>query len=187
MPDFFQTIMGKRFLEGTMPRIASALERIAEALEKNLEEPTSPKSSKTLIIDELCKPEPDAVRSAKSAIVRDFAERHGVPVVDIPLSESPFDWEASQVQVSTVQDWLEYARGADIHGAIISFLEEYPEYYVYRHPRSWGLLSNSLKLVDASPDLGKELEEIVATYLGRTYLTFKFVRFYLKEPEDESN
>lgn len=34
MPEFFQTPMGKRFYEGTMPRIARALERIADALEK---------------------------------------------------------------------------------------------------------------------------------------------------------
>lgn len=33
-PDFFQTRMGHRFYESTLPRIASALERIAKALEK---------------------------------------------------------------------------------------------------------------------------------------------------------
>ena len=30
---FFQTVMGKMFYDGTMPRIARALERIADALE----------------------------------------------------------------------------------------------------------------------------------------------------------
>ena len=34
MPEFFQTVMGKRFFESTAPRIASALERIADALEE---------------------------------------------------------------------------------------------------------------------------------------------------------
>jgi hypothetical protein len=34
---FFQTIMGKRFYEGQVPRIASALGRIADALEKQNE------------------------------------------------------------------------------------------------------------------------------------------------------
>lgn len=32
-PEFFQTRMGHTFYEGTMPRIAKALERIADALE----------------------------------------------------------------------------------------------------------------------------------------------------------
>lgn len=32
-PEFFQTVMGKRFFEGTMPRIANSLQRIAMALE----------------------------------------------------------------------------------------------------------------------------------------------------------
>ena len=32
-PSFFQTIMGHTFYEGTVPRIAKALERIAAALE----------------------------------------------------------------------------------------------------------------------------------------------------------
>lgn len=34
MPDFYQTVMGRRFFESTMPRIARALERIADALER---------------------------------------------------------------------------------------------------------------------------------------------------------
>lgn len=33
-PEFFQTMMGQRYYEGTMPRIAKALERIADQLEK---------------------------------------------------------------------------------------------------------------------------------------------------------
>ena len=33
-PSFFQTIMGHTFYEGTVPRIAKALERIAAALEE---------------------------------------------------------------------------------------------------------------------------------------------------------
>jgi hypothetical protein len=33
-PSFFQTIMGHTFYEGTVPRIAKALERIAKALEE---------------------------------------------------------------------------------------------------------------------------------------------------------
>jgi hypothetical protein len=33
-PDFFQTRMGHHFYESTAPRIAKALERIADALEK---------------------------------------------------------------------------------------------------------------------------------------------------------
>ncbi len=32
-PSFFQTIMGRAYYEGTLPRIAKALERIAAALE----------------------------------------------------------------------------------------------------------------------------------------------------------
>lgn len=33
MSDFFRTQMGQRFVEGTMPQIAKALERVAGALE----------------------------------------------------------------------------------------------------------------------------------------------------------
>lgn len=32
-PSFWQTLMGKAYYEGTLPRIARALERIAAALE----------------------------------------------------------------------------------------------------------------------------------------------------------
>lgn len=32
-PGFWQTLMGKTYYEGTLPRIARALERIADALE----------------------------------------------------------------------------------------------------------------------------------------------------------
>ena len=32
--DFYQTVMGKRFFEGTVPEIARQLKRIADALEK---------------------------------------------------------------------------------------------------------------------------------------------------------
>ena len=35
MPEFFQTIMGKRFVEGTAPNIARQLERVANALEES--------------------------------------------------------------------------------------------------------------------------------------------------------
>jgi len=35
-PEFFQTRMGKAFYEGTMPRVAKALERIADVMEKRL-------------------------------------------------------------------------------------------------------------------------------------------------------
>jgi len=34
-PEFFQTVMGRVFFDGTMPRIAKALERIADHLDKN--------------------------------------------------------------------------------------------------------------------------------------------------------
>ena len=34
MSEFFMTQMGRAFYEGTMPRIAQSLEKIAEALEK---------------------------------------------------------------------------------------------------------------------------------------------------------
>ena len=38
MSDFYLTGMGQKFYEGTMPRIASALERIADTLEADNEE-----------------------------------------------------------------------------------------------------------------------------------------------------
>lgn len=34
-PEFFQTVMGHQFYDGTMPKIAKALERIAAALEQS--------------------------------------------------------------------------------------------------------------------------------------------------------
>lgn len=46
--EFFQTGMGRTFFEGTLPRIASALERIADALEKQnaRNEPPAPDPNK---------------------------------------------------------------------------------------------------------------------------------------------
>jgi len=38
MSDFFQTPMGRRFYEGTMPRLVKALETIAEKLDVKKEE-----------------------------------------------------------------------------------------------------------------------------------------------------
>jgi hypothetical protein len=43
MADFFCTAMGKKYYEATMPRIATALEKIAESLqniEKNMQKET---------------------------------------------------------------------------------------------------------------------------------------------------
>ena len=34
MPEFHQTLMGRKLIEGTLPEIAKQLERIADALEK---------------------------------------------------------------------------------------------------------------------------------------------------------
>ena len=42
MPKFFETTMGAAFYQGTMPRIARALERIADALEKDKVEEERP-------------------------------------------------------------------------------------------------------------------------------------------------
>jgi len=39
--EFFQTVMGRQFYDGTMPRIARALERIADGLEAK--KPAKPK------------------------------------------------------------------------------------------------------------------------------------------------
>jgi hypothetical protein len=38
-PEFFQTVMGHQFYEGTMPRIAKALEKIAASLDKKDDAP----------------------------------------------------------------------------------------------------------------------------------------------------
>lgn len=40
-PEFFQTYMGKHFYESTAPRIARALERIADALEARNQKATN--------------------------------------------------------------------------------------------------------------------------------------------------
>ena len=51
-PEFFQTMMGRKFYEADVPRIAVALERIADALEKQnalAEASKSPDSLKTLV------------------------------------------------------------------------------------------------------------------------------------------
>lgn len=41
-PEFFQTVMGHKFYEADVPRVAKALERIASALEKRNEDPDDP-------------------------------------------------------------------------------------------------------------------------------------------------
>lgn len=33
-PDFFQTVMGHRFIEGTIPRLTKAVERLADSMER---------------------------------------------------------------------------------------------------------------------------------------------------------
>lgn len=182
---FHETMMGRRFIEGTMPSIMRSLERIADALEKMNEKPQG-----GLLIGEITKVSPEVqealkgiaedVVASKSALIKAAAEKAGMPYTDIKMSDCGVE------DVPTTEDWLEYARSSGIHTSIISFLEEYPEYYAYNHPKSWDLLSNSLKLVGASPDLD-ELEERVSTCLGRTFLTFKFARFYLKEATDVTN
>jgi hypothetical protein len=51
--DFFETRMGKYFYEGSVPRIAAALERIAAALEKqNTMAETEIKESKKALLKE---------------------------------------------------------------------------------------------------------------------------------------
>ena len=47
-PEFFQTIMGRQFYDGTLPRIAKALERIADALEAAKVPPPAPD---TVVLD----------------------------------------------------------------------------------------------------------------------------------------
>lgn len=37
MPAFHETVMGKRFFESQLPKVIKALERIADALEKQIE------------------------------------------------------------------------------------------------------------------------------------------------------
>ena len=46
--DFFQTVMGRQFYDGTLPRIAKALERIANALEAAKAPPPAPD---TVVLD----------------------------------------------------------------------------------------------------------------------------------------
>lgn len=47
-PEFFQTRMGMRFFEVEVPRIVSALERIAAAMEKANEKVPPPSADATL-------------------------------------------------------------------------------------------------------------------------------------------
>lgn len=47
--DFFQTVMGRAYYEGTMPRIAKALERIATAMER---QSAAPELTKALLVAE---------------------------------------------------------------------------------------------------------------------------------------
>jgi hypothetical protein len=55
MPEFFQTAMGRTFYEGTMPRIAKALDRIATALESQAQQehvaPVVPTPSMPEVLD----------------------------------------------------------------------------------------------------------------------------------------
>lgn len=46
-PKFFQTVMGKKFFEGDVPRLVRALERIAKSLEQK--EPLEPKDFNTKV------------------------------------------------------------------------------------------------------------------------------------------
>jgi len=44
MPQFHETVMGSRFIEGTVPRIAKTLERIADSLDEMLKPDPEPQT-----------------------------------------------------------------------------------------------------------------------------------------------
>ena len=48
--DFFQTVMGRQFYDGSVPRIAKALERIANALEESNNRAAPPVSDKEYVV-----------------------------------------------------------------------------------------------------------------------------------------
>ena len=66
-PEFFQTIMGRKFYEADVPRALKALERIADALERiAAEEPESTPEQKCG--EQICCDDPDcAARKAREA------------------------------------------------------------------------------------------------------------------------
>ena len=157
MSDFFQTRAGLKLTESTLPRIARALEDIAEALTKK------PEPAEEITLDTILRDTAEGldVKDAKSQIIREFAEKHGMKVVDIKLSEglgatdtslsSPAElteeffkrFKCVEYPELSVADWVEYAKSAGLNEDLISFVEMAPE-MLKASLRTLGYLSDYL-------------------------------------------
>ena len=62
MPEFFQTMMGRKFFEGQLPKLISTLERIAVCLEENNE-----KSHRTSRADRMPEVPVDSIPAASGS------------------------------------------------------------------------------------------------------------------------
>lgn len=77
MPEFFQTIMGQRFYESTMPRIAKALERLADAAEAQAAPapaPAKPEETNTIGVGKIIELSNAHVTLDTARILDDMAE-----------------------------------------------------------------------------------------------------------------
>jgi hypothetical protein len=103
-PEFFQTMMGKRFFESTAPRIATALEEIAEALTKK-PEPERAESGMPVVDPETNTIEKPESWGSKSGILREIAEKKGITVVELVLSETDTSSEVGKAMVDIVKEY----------------------------------------------------------------------------------
>ena len=109
-PEFFQTTMGQRFYEGTVPKLTHAVERVADLLEKVTESAANEadlfndKTARNQLIASSNKQTPDYTLYAKTA--RQYYHDGGtVEIDDEPIVSTILDDEENIVG-AYVQAWV---------------------------------------------------------------------------------
>ena len=109
-PEFFQTTMGQRFYEGTVPKLTHAVERVADLLEKVTESAANEadlfndKTARNQLIASSKKQTPDYTHYAKTA--RQYYHDGGtVEIDDEPIVSTILDDEENIVG-AYVQAWV---------------------------------------------------------------------------------
>jgi hypothetical protein len=108
-PEFFQTTMGQRFYEGTVPKLTSTLERVADALEKvikaadtEVDYPFDDRAARSQLLEASKKQTPDYEYYAKTA--REHYNDEGtIEIDDEPLISSVVEDDMDGVYV---QAWV---------------------------------------------------------------------------------
>ena len=71
MPQFHETVMGKRFIEGTVPALVRSMDKLTEALNKNLDAASSGVAPA------------DGFAKGKTSLAKEIAEELGAVIKNI--------------------------------------------------------------------------------------------------------